>query len=81
MSVGNDLRESEINKDKSRKPALRAVGWIGVLVAMPFFVWAPLGFVSLVPSMIDVFGIVGLRIPAGITIAGLLIAAVGFYED
>jgi len=31
--------------------------------------------------MIDVFGIVGLRIPAGITIAGLLIAAVGFYED
>jgi hypothetical protein len=30
--------------------------------------------------MIDVFGIVGVRIPAGITIAGLLLAAVGFHR-
>ena len=61
--------------------ALRAAGWIGVVVATPFFLWAPLGFIGLVPSMIDVFGVVGLRIPAGVTISGLLLAAVGFYEE
>jgi hypothetical protein len=30
--------------------------------------------------MVDVFGIVGVRIPAAITIAGLLIASVGFHR-
>jgi len=59
---------------------LHVAGWFGVVMAAPFFLWVPLGFTNLVPSMIDVFGIVGLRIPAAITIAGLLIASVGFHR-
>jgi hypothetical protein len=30
--------------------------------------------------MIDVFGVVGLRFPAAVTISGLLLAAIGFHE-
>jgi len=48
---------------------------------LPFFLWFALGFTDLVPSMIDIFGVVGLRTPAAFTIAGLLIAAIGFYEE
>ncbi|MFT7221905.1 MAG: hypothetical protein ACI8Z1_003528 [Candidatus Azotimanducaceae bacterium] len=59
---------------------LRLAGWLGLLIAAPFFLWVPLGFTGLVPPMIDVFGVVGLRIPAGATIAGLLLAAIGFHE-
>jgi hypothetical protein len=59
---------------------LRMAGWFGVIIATPFFLWVPLGFTGLVPSMVDVFGIVGVRIPAAITIAGLLIASVGFHQ-
>jgi hypothetical protein len=59
---------------------LRMAGWFGVIIATPFFLWVPLGFTGLVPSMVDVFGIVGVRIPAAITIAGLLIASVGFHR-
>ena len=59
---------------------LRVAGWLGVVIATPFFLWVPLGLIGLVPSMIDVFGIVGLRIPAGVTIAGLLLAAIGFHQ-
>ncbi len=59
----------------------RALGWLGLALAAPFFVWAPLAAVAPVPSMIDVFGVVGLRIPASITIAGLLLAAVGFHRN
>jgi len=51
-----------------------------VIVAAPFFLWVPLGLIGLAPSMIDVFGIVGLRIPAAVTIAGLLLAAIGFHR-
>ena len=58
----------------------RALGWLGVIVAAPFFIWVPLALVSPVPSMIDVFGVVGLRIPASITIGALLLAAIGFHE-
>ena len=60
--------------------ALRALGWLGVLVAAPFFIWVPLSLVTTLPSMIDVFGVVGLRIPASITIGGLLLAAIGFHK-
>ena len=59
---------------------LQMAGWFGVIIAAPFFLWVPLGFTGLVPSMVDVFGIVGVRIPAAITIAGLLIASVGFHR-
>ena len=58
----------------------RIFGWAGVLLAVPFFVWALLGWLGVVPSMVSVFGITGLRIPASVAVAGLLMAAVGFYE-
>ena len=60
--------------------ALRAIGWLGVLIAAPFFIWVPLATVTPLPSMVDVFGIVGLRIPASVTIGGLLLAAIGFHK-
>ena len=59
---------------------LRAAGFLGVAIAAPFFIWVPLGLIGLTPSMIDVFGIVGLRFPAAVTISGLLLAAIGFHE-
>ena len=58
----------------------QTLGWVGVFLAAPFFLWLPLAWLGFTPSMIDVFGIVGLRIPAGVTIAGLLLAAVGFHK-
>ncbi len=58
----------------------RSLGWLGLAMAAPFFVWAPLAIVAPVPSMIDVFGVVGLRIPASVTVGGLLLAAVGFHR-
>lgn len=67
-------------QNDSKQQLLRSVGWLGVIIAAPFFLWVPLGFTELIPSMIDVFGVVGLRIPAGVTIAGLLIAAIGFHQ-
>ncbi len=59
---------------------LRTIGYVGILLALPFFVWLPLGFLEAVPSMVDVFGIPGLRVPASLTVAGLLLAAIGFWE-
>ncbi len=59
---------------------LRAAGFLGVAIAAPFFIWVPLGLLGLTPSMIDVFGIAGLRFPAAVTISGLLLAAIGFHE-
>ena len=49
-------------------------------MALPFFVWVPVAWVGLVPSMVDVFGVIGLRAPASITIGGLLLAAIGFHD-
>jgi hypothetical protein len=63
-----------------RRRLLRGSGWTGVLMAVPFFVWVPVAWVGLVPSMVDVFGMVGLRTPASITIGGLLLAAIGFHD-
>jgi hypothetical protein len=69
-----------MNDERPSLSLLRVSGWVGVVVATPFFLWVPLGFTGLIPSMIDVFGIVGLRIPAAFTIAGLLLAAVGCHR-
>jgi len=65
---------------KNNLRARRVIGSTGILLALPFFVWLPLGMLEFVPSMVDVFGITGLRIPASITVAGLLIAAIAFWE-
>jgi hypothetical protein len=67
-------------QNDSKQQLLRLAGWLGVIIAAPFFLWVPLGFTGLIPSMIDVFGMVGLRIPAAVTIAGLLLAAIGFHQ-
>ena len=60
--------------------ARRVIGSVGIFLALPFFVWLPLGMLESVPSMVDVFGVIGLRIPASTTVAGLLIAAIAFWE-
>jgi hypothetical protein len=65
---------------KLKLQILRVIGYVGLAIAAPFFLWVPLGLTGLVPSMIDVFGIVGLRFPASFTIAGLLLSAVGFHQ-
>lgn len=52
----------------------------GIIMALPFFVWLPLGMLETVPSMVDIYGVSGLRIPASITVAGLLVAAVALWE-
>ena len=59
---------------------LRVVGALGVAAAAPFFIWFALGFLDSVPSMLEVFGTVGLRIPASIVVGGLLLGAIGFYD-
>lgn len=56
------------------------VGVMGIGVALPFFVWLPLGWLDSVPSMVDVFGMMGLRYPASMTIGGLLVGAICFYD-
>jgi polyferredoxin len=65
---------------KILEAAKKAARVLGVILALPFFIWLPLSFLPAIPSMIDVFGMQGLRIPTGIVIAGLMLAAFGF-ED
>ena len=54
------------------------MGSIGLIVAVLMLVWLITSFLGLTVSIVDVFGMEGLRIPAGIAIGGLLLAAVGF---
>ena len=63
-----------------RRRSRRILGWIGVIVVIPVFLWLPLGVLPFVPNMIEVFGIEGLRTPAAIAVAGLMLAAIGFHE-
>jgi len=58
----------------------RSIGVLGLVLAVPFFLWFILGSLGVIPSLVDVFGIVGLRTPAAFTVAGLLMAAIGFYD-
>jgi hypothetical protein len=58
----------------------RMIGTLGIMTALPFFVWFTLGWVEIVPSMVDTFGVEGLRTPAAVTVGGLLLAAIGFYD-
>jgi hypothetical protein len=58
----------------------RALGVLGISMALPFFVWTPLGMVEGIPSIVETYGFEGLRIPTSITIGGLLLAALGFFE-
>lgn len=54
------------------------IGSVGLIVAVLMLVWLITSFLGLTVSIVDVFGMEGLRIPAGIAIGGLLLAAVGF---
>jgi hypothetical protein len=53
---------------------------LGIAMALPFFIWVALGLVPSIPSIVDVFGINGLKHPTSIVIAGLMLAAIG-YQD
>ncbi|WP_153039083.1 hypothetical protein [Microbulbifer sp. Q7] len=59
----------------------RWLGYLGLALVLPWVVWFLLGLLGVVPSLVSVFGIPGLRIPASVAIAGLMIAALGFYHD
>jgi len=58
----------------------RAIGTVGAVVAAGFLLWVPVGFIPGIPSVIEVFGIEGLRTPASITVGGLMLGAIGFFE-
>jgi hypothetical protein len=54
------------------------MGSAGLIAAILMLVWLITSLLGLTVSMIDIFGIEGVRIPAGIAIGGLMLAAVGF---
>jgi len=57
-----------------------SLGLLGATVAACFFIWLLIGWFGWVPTMVDVFGVTGMRTPASITVAGLLLAAISFWE-
>ena len=59
---------------------MRFVGIAGVSVASLMMVWFLFGLTGIIPSMIEIFGVPGLRFPAGIAISGLLAASIGFND-
>lgn len=80
-SQSDDQSENRSFLTVSRKRLmLRGIGILGLVIALPFFLWFILGALGVIPSLVEVFGIVGLRTPAAFTIAGLLMAAIGFYD-
>jgi len=68
----------------NRSPLLEGIKKVlrvlGIAMALPFFVWVVLGLIPSIPSIVDVFGIDGLKIPTSVVIGGLMLAAIG-YED
>lgn len=57
-----------------------SLGVLGIVVAAVFFVWLLAGWLGWVTSMVDVFGVAGVRTPAAITVGALLLAAIAFWE-
>lgn len=57
-----------------------SLGVLGIMVAVAFFVWFLTGWLEWVPSLVEVFGVEGLRTPAVITVGALLIVAIAFWE-
>lgn len=57
-----------------------SLGLLGTVVASAFLVWLLAGWLGWMPDMVDVFGVAGMRTPAAITVAALLLAAVSFWE-
>jgi hypothetical protein len=54
------------------------LGTLGLLATGLLFVWLVLGWIGFTYSILDVFGMAGIRYPAGVAIGGLLLAAVSF---
>lgn len=73
-------REETDKAGRRSKPStlMRFVGLSGVAIASLMLIWFLLGVTGMVPSMIEIFGVPGLRFPAGIAISGLLAASIGF---
>jgi hypothetical protein len=59
----------------------RAARVVGPLIAASFTLWFLLGLLGFVPSIIQVFGQTEVKIPAAIVVAGLLIGALGYWDD
>lgn len=76
-----NLRNQEYVREPGALKRFRMiVGIVGCTMAGFFFLWLLAGLAPGIPDMIEVFGTGGMRTPASITIAGLLLAAIGFYE-
>ena len=54
------------------------IGSAGLIGAAFMLVWLITSLLGLTVSIVDIFGIGGIRIPAGIAIGGLMLAAIGF---
>lgn len=57
-----------------------AVGVLGAAAAACLLVWLLIGWFGWVPTMVEVFGIAGMRTPASVAVAGLLLAAISFWK-
>ena len=80
MSAQSKMSLSSSERKTAGFRARRAVGWLGVGLALSFFGWLLVGLIPGIPDMVDVFGVEGLRTPAGVAITGLLMGAIGFFE-
>lgn len=77
----NEIQQTVMKTEyKLRSRPRRILKLLGLGMALPMLLWALLGWLPGIPSVIEVFGVTGLKIPAGILIAGLLLAAIGFEE-
>lgn len=77
-NIGVLRPDRESSKRLSLKRLMRGIGVAGIAVATLMLAWFIAGLAGLMPSMVDVFGVPGLRFPAGIAISGLLAASIGF---
>lgn len=68
------------NEFKIRLTTRRVMGFVGIALAAPYFIWLMLGWIPGIPSIIETYGVNGLKVPAGVMIGGLLLAAFGFEE-
>ena len=58
----------------------KLLGVLGALTAAFFFVWLLIGWIGWAPTMVEVFGVAGMRTPASVTVGGLLLAAIAFWD-
>lgn len=71
----------KLEEKMALRPWQRAARIFGPLIAVLPTLWFLLGLIGLVPSIVDMFGETAVKIPAAIVVAGLLIAALGYWDD